>query len=324
MKFITVTLNPALDMNITMMGPVNPEGLNRSDSAAFSPGGKGVNVSRALCAMGKESDAVCILGGFTGSKVKSMLTAEGVTVRVIATTAETRVNISVVSPDGRQCDINNPPIRTAGGELEGKNSSSAGIRPAEETAQLLSKTRLLISRLIDKNAAEGERSVVIFAGSIPPDMPKNTYADLIRLCLERGVITVVDCDGDALRHAVAAHPDLIKPNMDELAALTERRLTKEMIPQAGQEICVSTGGDTTVLATAGSSGAYLCRLRDVVHAPSVKVERVRTLRGAGDTFLAAYLHHLYNRGYAEDAALAAAARCAAKKISTPGGAYPEL
>jgi len=127
-----------------------------------------------------------------------------------------------------------------------------------------------------------------------------------------------------LRHAITAHPDLIKPNLDELAALTERRLTKEMIPQAGQEICVSTGGDTTVLATAGSSGSYLCRLRDVVHAPAVKVDRVRSMKGAGDTFLAAYLHHLYNRGYAEDAALAAAARCASKKIATAGGEYPEL
>ena len=326
MKFITVTLNPALDMNISMLNPIDPEGLNRSESAAFSPGGKGINVSRALCAMGKESDAICILGGFTGSKIRSMLSAEGVSVRVIATTAETRLNISAVTPDGRQCEINNPPIRTAGSDesREGKNSSSAGIRPAEETAQLIQKTRLLIRRLIEKNAAEGERSVVILAGSIPPDMPKNTYADLIRLCRENGAITVCDCDGDALRHAVAAHPDMIKPNQDELAALTERRLTKEMIPQAAQEICVSTGGETTVLATAGSTGAYICHSREAIFSPSVKVERIRTLKGAGDTFLAAYLHHLYDRGASEDAALTAAAKIAAKKIATPGGAYPEL
>ena len=326
MKFITVTLNPALDMNITLQTPLDPEGLNRSESAAFSPGGKGINVSRALRAMGKESDAVCILGGFTGSKIKSMLSEEGVSVRVIATTAETRVCISAVTPDGRQCEINNPPVRTANPEegKEGKNSSSAGIRPAEETAQLLAKTRTLIRRLIEKNAAEGERTTVILAGSIPPDMPKNTYADLIRLCRDLGAITVCDCDGDALRHAVAAHPDMIKPNQDELAALTERRLTREMIPQAAQEICVSTDGETTVLATAGSVGAYICRSRETLFAPSVKVERIRTLKGAGDTFLAAYLHHLYDRGMPEDTALAAASRVAAKKIATPGGAYPEF
>jgi len=323
MKFITLTLNPALDMNITVLSPLNPEGLNRSESAAFSPGGKGINVSRALRALGAESDAVCILGGFTGYKIRSMLSDEGVSVRVIATTAETRLNISAVTPDGRQCEINNPPIRTAA-EGEEKNSSSAGIRPAEETAQLLSKVKLLTRRLIEKNAAEGERSIVILAGSIPPDMPKNTYAELIRQCRADGAITVCDCDGDALRHALAAHPDFIKPNMEELSALTERRLNREMIPQAAQEIAVSTGGDTAVIATAGAGGAYLCRSREVIFAPSQKVERIRTLKAAGDTFLAAFLYYLYSENYSEEAALAAASRCAAKKIATPGGAYPSL
>lgn len=326
MKFITVTLNPALDMNINTLNPIDPEGLNRSESAAFSPGGKGINVSRALRALGKESDAVCILGGFTGSKIRSMLLEEGVNVRVIATTAETRLNISVVTPDGRQCEINNPPIRTAGGDEDETNarSAGAGIRPASETGQLLTKTRILLRKLIERNTAEGERSVVILAGSIPPDMPKNTYAELISLCREKNAITACDCDGDALRHALSAHPDYIKPNMDELAALTGRRLTKEMLPQAAQEICVSTGGVTQVIATAGPHGAFLCRSRDTLHAASVKVDRVRTLKGAGDTYLAAFLHYLYNRGYSEDAALSAAARCAAKKISTAGGAYPDL
>lgn len=327
MKFITVTLNPALDMNIAMQKPLKTDALNRSDSAAFSPGGKGVNVSRALRALGQESDAVCILGGFTGAKMRTMLTAEGVTVRAVATTAATRVNIAVMTPDGRQCEINNPPICESETETdsgEGKNSSSAGIRPAEETAQLIMKTKLLIRRLIDKNLAEGERSAVILAGSIPPDMPKNTYADMIRLCREKGAASVVDCDGEALRCALAAHPSLIKPNMAELAALTERRLTKEMIPQAGQEVCVSTGGETEVLATAGEYGAFLCRSRDSDYAPAVNVERVRTLKGAGDTFLAAYLHYHYNGDCTSDAALNAAARCAAKKIATPGGAFPTL
>ena len=323
MKFITVTLNPALDMNVTSSSPIDPEGLNRTEFAAFSPGGKGINVSRALRALGKESDAVCILGGFTGSKIRSMLMEEGVSVRVIATTAETRLNISVVTHDGRQCEINNPPIRTAGEDEDGK-SARGGIRPASETGQLLSKTRILLRKLIERNTAEGERSVVILAGSIPPDMPKNTYAELIEICREKNAITVVDCDGDALRHALSAHPDYIKPNMDELAALTGRRLTREMLPQAAQEICVSTGGITQVLATAGPHGAYLCRSRDAIHATAVKVERVRTLKGAGDTYLAAFLHYYYNRGYSEDAALSAAARCAAKKIATAGGAYPEL
>ncbi|MGM9652323.1 MAG: 1-phosphofructokinase family hexose kinase [Eubacteriales bacterium] len=330
MKFITVTLNPALDMNINLAGPLVPDGLNRSENAAFSPGGKGINVSRALHALGGESDAVCILGGFTGSKIRSLLLAEDVAVRVIATSADTRVNISIVSPDtasgGCQCEINNPPMRSASDRQsdDGRNSGAAGIRSASETAELLSKVRLLLSRLIKKNAAAGERSIVVLAGSIPSDMPQNTYAELIRCCRLHGALTVCDCDGDALRHAVAAHPDYIKPNLDELAALTERRLTKEQAPAAAAEICVTTGGETAVLTTVGSAGAYLCRGREMYFAPSVRVERIRTLKGAGDTFLAAFLYCLYERGMSEEASLAAASRAASRKIATPGGAYPPL
>lgn len=325
MKFITVTLNPALDMNITLAGPLVPEGLNRSEAAAFSPGGKGINVSRALHAMGCESDAVCILGGFTGSKIRQMLLDEGVSVRVIATSAETRVNISVISPDtisgAHQCEINNPPVRGAAPDGE---KNDAGIRPASETAELLSKARLLLTRLIKKNTEEGERSVVVLAGSIPSDMPVNTYAELIRCCRAQGALCVCDCDGDALRASLAAHPDYIKPNLEELSALTERRLTREQIPFAASEICVTTGGDTAVLATAGAAGAYLCRARESFFAPSVRVERIRTLKGAGDTFLAAFLFATYVRGMKEENALAAAARASAKKIATPGGAYPVI
>lgn len=358
MKFITLTLNPALDMNVSMSTPLVSDGLNRSDAASFSPGGKGINVSRALRALGEDSDAICILGGFTGAKVKNMLSEEGVRVRAISTTAETRLNISIVTPDGQQCEINNPPGAAENvGEAETaepvsssvftEHSSSTGtgisvskrvdvavepkrpekredsiIRPAEETAQLLAKVRLLLRRLIEQNG--DEPTAVILSGSIPPDMPKTAYAGMIELCRSLGAVTVCDCDGDALRYALGAHPDYIKPNMDELTCLTERRLTPDQVASAAAEISVTTGGDTAVLATVGENGAYLCRGREHYSAPGARVERVRTLKGAGDTFLAAFLAGHYNQGMKERAALKYAAAAAAKKIATPGGAYPDL
>lgn len=356
MKFITLTLNPALDMNVSISSPLVPDGLNRSDAASFSPGGKGINVSRALRALGEDSDAICILGGFTGAKVKNMLSEEGVRVRAISTTAETRLNISIVTPDGRQCEINNPPgaaeaapeeEKTASSSVFTEYSSSTGtgisvstpeelapetkktekreearIRPAEETAQLLAKVRLLLRRLIEQNG--DEPTAVILSGSIPPDMPKTAYAGMIELCRSLGAVTVCDCDGDALRYALGARPDYIKPNMDELTGLTERRLTPEQVPAAAAEISVTTGGSTAVLATAGENGAYFCRGHEHYSAPGAKVERVRTLKGAGDTFLAAFLAGHYNRGMKERAALKYAAAAAARKIETPGGAYPDL
>ena len=328
MKYITVTLNPALDMNIALSGPLATEGLNRSVGASFSPGGKGINVSRTLRALGCDSDAICILGGFTGAKVKSMLNSEGVSVRAISSTADTRVNISIVSPDysfsGKQCEINNPPVRGDESVLDRDflSKNNGGIRPAEETADILKKVTILLQKLLDQNGAEN--TAVIFAGSIPPDMPQNTYESLIRYCRARGALTVCDCDGDALRYALSAHPDYIKPNLDELTQLSERRIMRDQIGIAASEISVTTDCETTVLATAGALGAYLVKGHDAMHVASVPVERVYTPKGAGDSFLAAYLYAKYERGMDEKKSMNAAARVASKKIATQGGKYPDL
>ncbi len=327
MKYITVTLNPALDMTLSLPGPLVTDGLNRSERADVSPGGKGINVSRALHALGCESDAVCILGGFTGAKIRSMLTEEGVRVRAIATTADTRINISVLTPEntarGTHCEINNPSFGAREEKPdEKKNDKSPGARPVAETSELLYKTKLLLRRLIHQ--CEGERAVVVFAGSVPPDMPQNAYAELVRASRAMNAVTVCDCDGDALRHALAAHPDYIKPNLEELSSLTERRLLKDQIPQAATEISVTTGGETSVIATAGPLGAYFAAGLEYCCAPAVKVEHIRSLKGAGDTFLAAFLYAVYEKGFEPAPALAFAARAASKKIAQPGGVFPDL
>ena len=80
----------------------------------------------------------------------------------------------------------------------------------------------------------------------------------------------------------------------------------------------------TVLATAGALGAYLVKGHDAMHVASVPVERVYTPKGAGDSFLAAYLYAKYERGMDEKKSMNAAARVASKKIATQGGKYPDL
>jgi len=282
-------------------------------------------IPRALAAMGVESDAVCVLGGFTGSRIKTMLAQEGVVARIIASTAETRINVAVSDTEmtarGAMCEINTPLFDEG---LRAKKSEDSVGRSARETAEILAKVRLLITRLMKKNEDEGHRSAVVFAGSIPSDMPRDTYAALIRFCADAGAITVCDCDGDALRHALGARPDFIKPNLEELSTLTERHLPPDQIPGAALELSVTTGSRTAVLTTAGADGAYLCRDRQSYFAPAVRPSRIRTLKGAGDTFLAAFLYCLLEKEYGEEAAMAAAARAASKKIAAADGKYPDL
>jgi 1-phosphofructokinase len=77
MKYITVTLNPALDMNIALSGPLATEGLNRSVGASFSPGGKGINVSAVLTTLGIPNTAVFFSAGFVGEEITRLLSVSG-------------------------------------------------------------------------------------------------------------------------------------------------------------------------------------------------------------------------------------------------------
>ena len=63
---------------------------------------------------------------------------------------------------------------------------------------------------------------MVLSGSLPPGLPPAAYAELIAAATAAGVPAVLDTSGDALREGVAAGPAIVKPNLDELAALAGR------------------------------------------------------------------------------------------------------
>ena len=76
-SIVTVTMNPALDKMITVEN-FNAGKLNRAKSVRLDPGGKGINVSKALSTYGVKQVATGILGGQTGRLVSSMLKGYGI------------------------------------------------------------------------------------------------------------------------------------------------------------------------------------------------------------------------------------------------------
>ena len=91
---LTITLNPTVDLSITA-DHVAPERKLRCSNPLTDPGGGGINVSRAISAMGGHSTAFVALGGPTGDKVMHLLSEQGIGLQPFPAPGETRQSLTV-------------------------------------------------------------------------------------------------------------------------------------------------------------------------------------------------------------------------------------
>ncbi|MET7797074.1 1-phosphofructokinase family hexose kinase, partial [Streptomyces decoyicus] len=191
---LTVTLNAALD--ITYRVPrLHPHATNRVAEVSERPGGKGLNVSRVLAALGHRTVATGFAGGGTGTALRALLAETEVTDALVPVGGATRRTVAVVD--------------AAGGDTTQLNEPGPTVSPAEWDTFLGTYRELL-----------GEARAVALCGSLPPGVPVDVYARLTRAARSAGVPVLLDTSGEPLRRGLAARPDLAKPNADELAALT--------------------------------------------------------------------------------------------------------
>ncbi|GIJ65724.1 1-phosphofructokinase family hexose kinase [Virgisporangium ochraceum] len=304
---VTVTLNPSLDRSIEV-GKLVVGDVNRATSAHLDPGGKGVNVSRALLANGVASRAVVPCGGDEGGQLIRLLVAEGVDVRAVPIAGNTRSNITLTEPDGTTTKINEP---------------GPQLSPAEFSAVIdQALTAAGSDGPGDAGPGAGDSGVVVACGSAPPGLPTEAFGEFCRRVLLAGLGLVVDTSGPALRAAARAGATLVKPNRDELAEVVGRPLLalRDVI-DAAQEL--RSWGAGAVLASLGADGAVLVDASGVV-AGEAPVERPRSSVGAGDALLAGFIA----AGGAEphdgngQRALAEALAWGAAAVSLPGSRMP--
>ena len=190
---LTVTLNAAIDRTVAVPN-FRLGQRHRAVESRTMAGGKGVNVARALRLLGRPVIATGLAGGATGTRLIDQLGEESVLTAFTRIAGETRSNLAVVDPTtGEQTEINERGPAVSGQEIE-----------------------LFIDKLL--YLAKGV-SVCVFAGSLPRQVDVDVYAGLIRELRRLGVITIVDTDGDPLRRAVRAEPDVISPNVLEAEEL---------------------------------------------------------------------------------------------------------
>jgi 1-phosphofructokinase len=257
---VTLTLNPSLDRTIEVDRLVRGT-MTRATSARLDPGGKGVNVSRALLANDVPTVAVVTAGGADGEQLVRLLEADGIPVSAVPVAGRTRSNVTIAEPDGVVTKLNEPGEALSGQEL---GAVADAVLDATESA-----------------------SWVVTCGSLPPGVPDGIYAQLCEFFTAAGVQVAVDTSGPALLAAVDAGAVLVKPNRDELAEAVGRPVGSigDAI-EAAQEL--RDRGARTVLASLGADGAVLVEDGEVIlgEAP---VAGARSTVGAGDALLAGFL-----------------------------------
>ena len=225
--FYTMTLNPALDYNMTL-NEFMAERVNRSVKEEVIPGGKGLMVSRMLKNLGIESTAFGLVAGFTGTELSRMVHELGIRTSFVSLPeGMTRINVKLW------------------GALEGEINAQGPVCDEKSLQALFEKLSLLT-----------KEDTLVLSGSVPATLPKDIYVDMIKQGKEKGARVVVDATGELLRNTLPYRPFLIKPNHHELGELYGATLTakedvaqyaKKLRDEGAKNVLVSMAGDGAVL-----------------------------------------------------------------------------
>ncbi|WP_051183155.1 1-phosphofructokinase [Nocardia vinacea] len=271
---VTVTPNPSVDRTV-FLDTLVIGSVNRSRRSWSEPSGKGVNVALALHAHGEAVRAIVTVGGSVGAQLQQMLATVELDTVAVPIAGEIRSNISLTRADGTVTKVN----------------EMGPVISSDEVADLLAA--------VATNVADA--SWLVCGGSLPSGAPEDLYARLAQLGRERAVPVVVDSSGQSLAASLPGHPDLIKPNIHELAELVERPLhTLGEIVDAAEDVRARGAG--AVLASLGADGAVLVDKEGALHGEA-PVEKVVSTVGAGDAMLAGFLAGSRSRRHAMTTAL---------------------
>jgi 1-phosphofructokinase len=298
-RVVTLTANPSLDRTLTLPAALRRGEVARLGASSTEAGGKGVNVARAVAAAGAE--VVCVVPAGSGDPFVGRLHALGLRLATVPVKAPVRTNYTLTEPDGTTTKLNEPGSR------------------------LDDAAREDLARVLHERAVGA--AWVALSGSLPPGTPDGWYADLVRSLRDTGARVAVDTSEERLAALLAAGPDaapdLLKPNLEELAQVTgvaEGALADDPSAVLAAVGRLHDSGVAEVLLTLGADGALLSTAEGVWTARPPAIT-VRSTVGAGDSSLAGYLLASL-AGAPPDERLRAAVAYGAASASLPGSAVP--
>ena len=278
----TITLNPTIDRLLYLGGKLTKEKNNRLDRIAYDLGGKGHHGSYAMSKLGVENQALGFCGTTNKRKLEKILEEKG-------------INHDLVEVYGK-------PTRESYVLLEKDVSGSILITEKGYAVSNYDKS-LLFDKIEEKVEAE---DTVLIAGSMPPGFEIEDLEKLINLLNKIGCFIACDLSGEALKAAVKAGINFIKPNRFEILEIAEQgRSLLDTVKELTKTI-------DYVIVSQGGAGS-LCGHKNEFYQITPPVVVVKNDTGAGDCFVGSFLASLtQQKTFAE--ALTMATACSASKV----------
>ena len=257
---LTVTLNAAIDKRY-VVEEVRTGEVNRVKECVYTPGGKGLNVSKPAAIYGAEVTATGFVGGHAGHYIEDALEPFGIKSAFYHMEAESRSCINIWDEKNQlQTEFLEPGFTVTEADFERFLEHFQGL------------------------AADAD--VVTISGSVPKGLDGTAYQRMVKLVREAGKPVILDTSGKLLEQGIEAAPTMIKPNLDEIRMLTGKDCTdpEEIIEAAKvlhgrgiRIVTVSLGGDGAVVVS--DEGAYRARVP--------RIHAVNTV-GCGDSMTAGF------------------------------------
>ena len=250
----TLTLNPAYDVH-AKISQFKLSCENLADEVTRDVGGKGINISNALCANGVDNTALVLLGSENSADFKAGLLRAGIKYTAFECPGRIRENITIHPQTGKETRLS--------------------FKGFECNADVLDK----MLALIDANG------IVTFTGSLPQGIDEDSAESFLIELKRRGAKLVIDSKSVTLPMLYRIKPWLIKPNEEEIETyfgkVSDDKLVDcalELNARGIENVMISLGGDGAILANGGKT--YRARV------PKIEV---RSTIGAGDSSVAGFI-----------------------------------
>lgn len=288
---LTVTLNTSIDKAYVVEN-FKIGDVARVKEAVYTAGGKGINVSRVISALGEEVMATGFIGGFAGSFIEHELSKMKIPHEFVRIEGETRSCVNIIDEVTR---------------MHTELLEPGPLLTPKDVERFINLYEVLLQRA----------DVITMSGSAPRGVDVNIYKTLIGMARNYGKKVILDTSGEYLKGGIEAGPTLIKPNRKEAEQLLDVNIENEKDAGIAVSKLLNLGIEMPVISL-GSKGAVMASGSDVLYAPAPKVHAVNTV-SCGDAMIAAFAVAMKRKYDAREMLRLGVAVSAAKSITAETG-----